>query len=297
MARRQRQEEGGGDSWLNTYADMVTLLLTFFAVLLSLSTINEEKFNAFIESFSNLPKEQVEAIISGDQTGDGTNGGGGNVSEEQTIDDLYQYLKTYVEENNQQDAIEISSSDDVVYIRFNSDFYFEPNRYTLRAESYPSLSFIGDGIKMYQDQIRIMNICGHTADPQYYSENISWMLSGERAAVVAEYFEDQKGIDPTKMIVLGYSDNFPVAPNDTEENMRKNRRVELIIVGTKSSFDVSSLLGGEYNQEEFPTMGGTTDILIPSEEEKESQADQSQSNPEESESSSVESGVSPYQDE
>ena len=303
MARNKRTSESGGDTWLNTYADMVTLLLTFFAVLLSMSSVNEEKFNAFIQSFSNLPPEQIEEIINGG--GSGTGSGGSGNSAEQTMDDLYQYLNSYIQENEQGDVIEISSADEVIYIRFKSDYYFEPNRYILREESYPSLSFIGDGIKQYEDEIQLINICGYTADPQVDNYQISeWRLSGERAATVAIYFEDEKNIDPNKMIVLGYGNNFPIAPNDSEENMQKNRRVELMIIGEDSSLDVSALLGSQYNQDQYPAAGGADDVLLPNTDSS-GQTESSASDTSRIDSSSstaasnpgVESDVSPYEDE
>ena len=70
MARQRKAPEGGGgQAWLNTYADMVTLLLCFFVLIISMSTINEEKFNAFLESFQNIDKEVLEEIIEGLQNG------------------------------------------------------------------------------------------------------------------------------------------------------------------------------------------------------------------------------------
>ena len=54
MARQRKTPEGGGgQAWLNTYADMVTLLLCFFVLMISMSTINEEKFNELIENKEN----------------------------------------------------------------------------------------------------------------------------------------------------------------------------------------------------------------------------------------------------
>ena len=52
MARRKKREESGGASWLETYSDMVTLLLTFFIMLYAMSTIDAQKFAAIVASFS-----------------------------------------------------------------------------------------------------------------------------------------------------------------------------------------------------------------------------------------------------
>lgn len=269
MARRRSSgDEGGGDSWMNTYADMVTLLLTFFAVLLSMSSVNQDKFNAFIRSFSNLPPEVIEDIIE-KTPGNDPQGNGAIPSEgdyENSMDELYKQLTQYVEDNNQEVAVSLSKVDDVIYIRFDSAVFFEPNKYTLRGESYDVISFIGDGLKSYESQIRLITIFGHTATSSGSNNLISdWMLSGERSAVVAKYIEDEKGFDPSKLVIIGYGNNFPVADNSTEEGRRQNRRVEMAIIGNKNTtFDNPyDALKDLYSGAEYPSSGGADDIILP----------------------------------
>lgn len=58
MRRKYRaSDEGVGNSWLTTYAGLITLLMVFFAVLFSISSVNQEKYDAFISSFSGITQE------------------------------------------------------------------------------------------------------------------------------------------------------------------------------------------------------------------------------------------------
>lgn len=243
MRRKRPANNGGGDSWLNTYADMVTLLLTFFAVLLSMSSVNQEKFNAFIKSFSNLPKEEINEVIENagmneDPIEDPADPLPAEI--EQAMTELYEKLSKYVAQNNMEDSVTISKKEDVVCVRFDSSMFFEPDKYVMRPESMDTMSFIGDGIMKYEPMIKMVAICGHTASVNVENYPVSeWLLSGDRAAVVAMYLENQKNLDTKKMITLGYGNNLPVADNSTEEGRKKNRRVELAIfgVGSDISFD------------------------------------------------------------
>ncbi len=237
----KKKSSGGGAGWINTYADVVTLLLCFFAVMLSISTTNEDKFNALIKSMAHLPTEEIEEIL-------------GNVNEPvendedleaglNEMDELYMMLKGFFEDSTEQ--VEIEKIDDVIYISYNSAYFFEPNEYVLLPSSIPILEFTGKGLKEYEENIRMVNVLGFTAtiaNGQY------WMLSAQRAGVVASHFNYVSDFPDNKLVVLGFGNQYPVAPNDTEENMRQNRRVELIIVGTETSndFDVVEALDEMY---------------------------------------------------
>lgn len=270
----RRRDNGGGDSWLNTYADMVTLLLTFFVVMLSMSTVNQEKYNAFVRSFSNLPQEVIEEITNpavepGDEEvtelDDSTDApleqsADIQASPEalQAMNDLYKMLVKYVEENGMADSVSINKIGQVIFIKFDSSVFFEPDKYIMLTGGKDTLSFIGDGIKEYENMVDLVAICGHTATvPDHSSYVISdWMLSGERAASVAMFLEDEKSIDPKKMILVGYGKNLPIATNDTEDGRKENRRVELIVVGSGSdiSFDPYSDLSELYSMGENETV-------------------------------------------
>ncbi|MBQ5882985.1 MAG: hypothetical protein IIW72_00495, partial [Clostridia bacterium] len=110
MARQRKSSGGGGggQAWLNTYADMVTLLLCFFVLMISMSTINEEKFNAFLESFQNIDKEVIEDLINATQQGGGENSGNNQDLNEAPMDTLFEKLQEYVEENKMESSVSIA---------------------------------------------------------------------------------------------------------------------------------------------------------------------------------------------
>lgn len=292
MARQKRGEEDSGGTWLNTYADMVTLLLTFFAVLLSLSSINEEKQAALQESLQ--ASTSSAAVMQGmveNYGGEGSLGQQVQVGTLQAVGDiteLYKQLSAYVSANNMEENITLSMQDYVIYIRFNSNILFKADSHELKQDSVPHLSFIGDGLKLYESQIKAINICGHTAmvDNDTYGVS-SWILSGERAGEVARYLNTTKEFDPKKLVVIGYGGQYPLGDNATVEGRAANRRVELIVVGTQSgmSFNAYDALGRVYGGGAAAEGGSTGDTTRPS-----GGTDSGATG------NSVEKGVSPYDD-
>ncbi len=280
MARRRKNtgSSGGGYNWMDTYGDMVTLLLTFFVMLFSMSTVNEEKWEILVRAFAKNPDAATAQIILVQQ-GEGddiapANGLAPTIGSKTTdnelpsdLNQLYEYLKQYVEENQMTASVSISKdSANNVYIRFDNNIFFDGDSYTLREGSYPILNFLGDCLKNLEDQIFVTRVNGHTAAiPGAEDYHISdWTLSGERASQVVIYFEG-KGLDPKKLMCNGYGKNFPIDSNDTSEGRAKNRRVEIMVLGNSfdknNPDDLYAMLSHLVRAELFEDSGSGSDII------------------------------------
>lgn len=101
---------------------------------------------------------------------------------------------------------------------------FNNNQSTLLPTSYPELNKLIDYLKT--NPTVAIEISGHTDNTGNNMSNIK--LSAARAKAVADYLTE-KGISPTRISSQGYGSSKPVAPNNTEENRKKNRRVEVIL--------------------------------------------------------------------
>ena len=303
MKRRSNEPEDTG-TWMNTYSDLVTLLLTFFVLLFSFSSVDAEKWESFVKAFGVEGDDTSQVVLGVDQADPGANSpvpdgsvaASGDPSSEdlpQDFDQLYEYLEQYVQSSGSQGSIEVmQSGDSVVYIRFQDDIFFDSDEYTLRSSAYPVLDVIGDAIHNVEDEIYIISINGHTAqvqDPNYAVSD--WMLSSERASSVAIYFEEQKGIDPKKMRPMGYGKNYPIASNDTPEGRQKNRRVDMAIVKNTEGVaagDMDQALKSLFDPNSFPTTGGVTDLFTPGEDTTSSS--QTQAEPQQASSETESSG-------
>jgi len=95
----------------------------------------------------------------------------------------------------------------------------------IQPESYPVLNDIA--LTLLRNPGIRMEISGHTCNQGRTSYNL--VLSRQRAQSVADYLKS-KGIDPIRLIVVGYGPNRPIASNKTESGRERNRRVELKVI-------------------------------------------------------------------
>lgn len=233
MARKRKTDGSGGTSWLDTYADMVTLLLTFFIMLYSMSTIDAQKYSFIVEALSkgDAIVTQDDMPIGEDLLDEGSVEETPVVEEEKVddIDKLYNLLMEYVTKNNLNDSVEISKTEEYVFIRFYDDITFNGYSNQLKISGKDILDVLAEGLGLVDDYIEEVIIAGHTAEVEKDKSTIDRNLSTERANAVLQHLEAKHVINPAKYLAIGYGLYSPIADNNTSEGRAKNRRVEIYI--------------------------------------------------------------------
>ena len=241
MARERKISKVNKDAWLNTYADMVTLILVFFVLLYSMSSMDQQKYRMLVKAFTTDPKtiEQIQELENQENQGknQGKDQGGpavgpnqGGDSQIENLDQLYTYLKAYVDSNNLQDSVQIEKGKNLVYVRFMSSLFFEADKAVLKLGGTQILDYVGKALGQVEPYIKFIRIDGHTAEaPPGTSQVDDRELSTDRANVVLTFLEKNYIKDPAKLMAVGHGLYKPIAPNDTEANRAKNRRVEILV--------------------------------------------------------------------
>lgn len=272
MARKKHQDEGVSNEWLNTYADMVTLLLTFFVMLYSMSTVDAQKFSFLAAALSNIGVSTDQLVIAPDLQKDGEgkvgNTGSGigesdvvEASEELIdLETLYEMINKYVDtqtEGEMKESIDVQKGKHYVFIRFTDNVFFNPDSAVLRNEGKVVLDNIGAGIKSAEASIGTIRIEGHTAaileDENYHIDDRA--LSSDRANAVLKYLETGCKIKSDLLSSLGYGKYRPIADNTTPEGRKTNRRVEILVVDknvdVNDTESLKELVAKFFGQEHF----------------------------------------------
>lgn len=259
------KREKKGASWMDTYGDLVTLLLTFFVMLFASSTINEAKWQQIVQAFTgSMPGVLIQAIdpmnptmAMGDTDGiPGRQNADSTMTLEQTeeqaqiqqqFEELYQELSDYIDSRGLSNAIGLATSEDGRYINVTvlEGILFDSGMADIRdAEAEQLLTDIGNMLKLYESSIQRIDVLGHTDNVPIAETNPDYKdnrdLSSERANNVVRWVTANSGITESLINGTGEGEYHPVAPNDTPENRQKNRRVEFEIESKQIVGDASA---------------------------------------------------------
>lgn len=249
--KKKKKSGSGGANWMDTYGDMVTLLLCFFVMLYSMSTMDEAKWIALVQALN------PSAVITG--TSQEAPPDGAVVTQEavdQDMEDLYDAMEQYVSQAGLSSKISISKGAGYVFISFDDTVFFDGDSSALRDEGKEILDQVSAVLAEASDSINEVRVLGHTAQarPNEPNEIVSdRFLASNRATAVTIYLQEKEIIDPARLVSVGYGQWRPVDSNDTAEERSHNRRVELIVTG----LDVDSALGDEITQ--YYTIRGDAD--------------------------------------
>lgn len=257
---KRKHKGGGGANWMDTYGDMVTLLLCFFVLLYSMSTIDQQKWVQLVQSFN--PDAIVDDMINQGNGGQSLDPVSEDSMDQQQIDaaieQLYQNLKEYVSAQGAGENISVTRGDGYVFLSFNDAVFFDGDSYALRTDGKVVLDDVAQILQKAGGAIDELRVLGHTAqaDPgRANNVTVDRALSSNRATVVLVYLQEKEILDPARMVSMGYGQWRPVAGNDNAADRAKNRRVELIVTGK----NLSDTLGDEIEQ--YYTQRGTDSPL------------------------------------
>lgn len=164
---------------MDTYGDMVTLLLCFFVMLFSMSKMDESKWIALVQALN------PSAVVNGTSMEEPPEGS--VVTQDQVdrdMEQLYQAMAEYFQQENMMEKVSIGKGNGYVFISFNDTVFFRPNEYTLLDEGKEVLDQVARSIAEVGPSINEIRVLGHTAQATANEENdytVDRFLASNRA--------------------------------------------------------------------------------------------------------------------
>ncbi len=233
--------EEGAPLWTTTFGDMMSLLLTFFVLLYSMSELKQDKFLQASQSLRQAiggssaeipddPQALIDMEMDPSKFLDDPQGGATGDPVVEALADAYmeviaRRLETFIAANGLEDEFTVDREQEGIYLRIQSSALFVSGSGTLQAASLPMLEDLGEITNSLD--VRAV-VSGHAdndpiSTPQFAS---NWELSAARAAGVARQLVAY-GQDPEMVRVESFGEYRPVASNDTPDGRALNRRVEV----------------------------------------------------------------------
>ena len=268
MANRKPEEPPkGAPAWQATFADLMNLLLCFFVMLFSMSTIDSQKFEMMAASFSqtfSIFTAGATAIGEGvlvslgvsqlneldeyiNSTGRDAEGDtipenletAADMMEEAKIkesESLAGKIEEALDEKNLGKEVDIEITAQYVQLTLNGALLFDSGSVEIKEEALPLMEQLGVILQRYSEGV--IEIEGHTDNVPMsgskYSNNDE--LSSGRALSVFYYLKENTMLDASKIKYSGRGEYNPIADNSTEEGRARNRRVEIKIYNSLSSY-------------------------------------------------------------
>ncbi|MFW5984679.1 MAG: flagellar motor protein MotB [Halanaerobiaceae bacterium] len=248
------ENDSGSPGWMTTFGDMMTLLLVFFVMMYSMSSLDVDRFMGFISSFQSQMGvlDGGETVTDEDMMARGSRGEDFNVARN-NLQMVQEQLEEFIEERNLEDDVEMGLTDRGLTVSVTGEVLYEIGRAEIQSEGAVLLNEIIKNIEEIPNEIMVE---GHTDDWPIKTDEFpsNWELSTARATNVVRYFIENTDIDPARFSAAGYSEYRPVASNDNATNRAENRRVEIVVLNSILPKDMEEL--EEIDRDDLEETGG-----------------------------------------
>lgn len=228
--KEKKSESGGAPLWMVTYSDLVTLLLTFFVLLLSMASMDPVRFTQASSSLKDafgIHQNPAQVDFSLPILPSPPKTEFAPINEKMTIE-IYRKIKTQINSDNLSEDIEmVQKEGDAIVLRVKDTVLFQPGETQVSPKAYPLLRYIADIIRPLPLKLRIE---GHSdAEVDAQSELGKWDVSMARSVSVLRFFKKSDLLPLERMGAAGYGDIKPLATNATNEGRAQNRRVDFVL--------------------------------------------------------------------
>ena len=243
MPRPKKKERKGAPSWLLTYGDMTTLLLTFFILLFTTAEIEGRELQLILSAF----RGSLGMFRGGMTLSEGVLAELGQQVESLPAKERGDQLAKAIEKavsifqpEVKSRRVKITEDERGIVISLVADAFYESGSPELTEEGLRIVEKLGRFLKEPEFSENIIRVEGHTDNTpisvvspfyEYYPTN--WELSATRAVKVIKILNEEYGISGKNLQAIGYGEYQPVETNDIEEGRAYNRRVEIVIMRKK----------------------------------------------------------------
>jgi len=246
MARKKKQEPEvlpDPESWMATFADLVSLMLTFFILLVSMSTLDKTG----LTDISTYFQKAVSVLNAGEGT------------ELQLISPfqlqrivkprelmlaLRQNSRKVLQNSTLEHKINAVILNNKLILRMGDTVLFEPGQAVLNGEHHAALKRLARMLSAAPGSIRIE---GHTDTSKLPADSPfpdPWSLSLARAASVLHVLEHE-GVNPMRLSLAGYGPSRPISTEATPYGRARNRRVEIVLYDNRSDIENTEVQDGQ----------------------------------------------------
>lgn len=248
FAAEEEEDSPGSPAWMATFADLMSLLMTFFVLLLSFSEMDVQKYKLVAGSMKNAFGIQQEVVATKNPSGseallenylqEAPTVDSSEVKKADMLKMLEQLmaetavdiekLEEVLKEEIQGGFIDLESGFRSITIRIKEKGSFDSGSADLQLEFVPVMAKLRNVLVEIEGKITVE---GHTDDVYISTVRFAsnWALSSARALSVGHELLREDILDSDRFVISGFSDTVPYADNETPEGRASNRRVEIII--------------------------------------------------------------------
>ncbi len=228
--KRKKCSDGGGagsPAWMATYSDMVTLLLTFFVLMMAMANFDDTQrsqqvIESLQESFGmsgfqpSLTHTHTEKAYTEPRR------------RQQAIQPSVAKIREAMAKHLSDDVMRIAQKDHELRVRLDDRVFFKPGSHELHPAAYALVSDLAAALVEQDVAIRVE---GHTDASG--DEHANWQLSAQRALSVVEALQEKGPIDGKRLEAVAYGSHR--VASDFGETDEWNRRVELVLLAEDSA--------------------------------------------------------------